>query len=51
VSRYRRLPFTRRRGRILVPECEDNLIRGASGRAVRNFNRMYGHPETTALMI
>lgn len=27
----------------------DNLIKGASGAAVQNFNRMYGFPETTAL--
>jgi N-acetyl-gamma-glutamyl-phosphate reductase len=38
------------RGRVLVLGCEDNLVRGASGVAVQNFNRMYGHPETTALL-
>jgi N-acetyl-gamma-glutamyl-phosphate reductase len=38
------------RGRIVVLACEDNLVRGASGVAVQNFNRMYGHPETTALL-
>ena len=38
------------RGRIVVLVCEDNLVRGASGVAVQNFNRMYGHPETTALL-
>ncbi len=38
------------RGRIVVLVCEDNLIRGASGVAVQNFNRMYGHPETTGLL-
>ena len=37
------------RGRIVVLVCEDNLIRGASGVAVQNFNRMYGHDEKTAL--
>ncbi len=37
------------RGRVLVLACEDNLIRGASGVAVQNFNRMYGHDERTAL--
>jgi N-acetyl-gamma-glutamyl-phosphate reductase len=37
--------------RILVLACEDNLVRGASGVAVQNFNRMYGHPETTALIV
>ena len=37
------------RGRVVVLACEDNLIRGASGVAVQNFNRMYGHDECTAL--
>src|SRR5262245_38485572 len=30
------------RGRVLVLVAEDNLVRGASGVAVQNFNRMYG---------
>lgn len=38
------------RGRILVVTCEDNLIRGASGVAVQNFNRMFGFDERTALL-
>jgi N-acetyl-gamma-glutamyl-phosphate reductase len=38
------------RGRVLVLACEDNLVRGASGVAVQNFNRMDDHPETTALL-
>ena len=38
------------RGRIVVLACEDNLIRGASGVAVQNFNRMYGFNEKTALV-
>jgi len=38
------------RGRILVLVAEDNLVRGASGVAVQNFNLMYGFPETTALL-
>ncbi len=37
------------RDRIVVLACEDNLVRGASGVAVQNFNRMYGHDERTAL--
>jgi N-acetyl-gamma-glutamyl-phosphate reductase len=37
------------RGRIVVIACLDNLIKGASGVAVQNFNLMLGHPETTAL--
>jgi N-acetyl-gamma-glutamyl-phosphate reductase len=38
------------RGRAVILACEDNLIRGASGVAVQNFNRMYGHEERTALV-
>jgi len=38
------------RGRVVILACEDNLIRGASGVAVQNFNRMYGHDERTALL-
>jgi N-acetyl-gamma-glutamyl-phosphate reductase len=38
------------RGRIVVLACEDNLIRGASGVAVQNFNLMYGRDQKTALL-
>jgi N-acetyl-gamma-glutamyl-phosphate reductase len=38
------------RGRVVALVCEDNLVRGASGVAVQNFNRMYGHDERTALL-
>jgi N-acetyl-gamma-glutamyl-phosphate reductase len=38
------------RGRVLTISCLDNLIKGASGAAVQNFNLMYGYPETTALL-
>lgn len=38
------------RGRIVVLAAEDNLVRGASGVAVQNFNRMFGFDERTALM-
>jgi N-acetyl-gamma-glutamyl-phosphate reductase len=37
------------RGRIVVLVAEDNLVRGASGVAVQNFNRMYGYEEKTGL--
>jgi N-acetyl-gamma-glutamyl-phosphate reductase len=37
------------RGKILTISCLDNLIKGASGAAVQNFNLMTGVPETTAL--
>lgn len=37
------------RDRIITVSCIDNLIKGAAGQAVQNFNLMYGFPETTAL--
>ena len=38
------------RGRIIILACVDNLVRGASGVAVQNFNRMHGFDERTALL-
>jgi N-acetyl-gamma-glutamyl-phosphate reductase len=38
------------RGKIVVIAAEDNLIRGASGVAVQNFNLMFGHDERLGLM-
>jgi N-acetyl-gamma-glutamyl-phosphate reductase len=38
------------RGRIVLVSAIDNLIKGASGAAVQNFNLMHGIPETTALL-
>lgn len=38
------------RNRIVLISAEDNLIKGASGAAVQNFNLMFGFPETTALI-
>jgi N-acetyl-gamma-glutamyl-phosphate reductase len=38
------------RGRVLCFSCIDNLMKGAAGAAVQNFNLMYGYPETTALL-
>ena len=35
---------------VIVLACEDNLIRGASGVAVQNFNRMYGFEESLGLL-
>lgn len=34
-------------GRVIVLSCTDNLIKGAAGVAVQNFNLMYGFSETT----
>jgi N-acetyl-gamma-glutamyl-phosphate reductase len=38
------------RGRVIVVSVIDNLIKGASGAAVQNFNLMHGFPETTSLL-
>lgn len=38
------------RDRVLTISCLDNLIKGAAGQAVQNFNLMYGQPETMALL-
>ena len=37
------------RGRIITISCLDNLIKGAAGAAVQNFNLLYGFPETMGL--
>jgi len=36
---------------LLVLACLDNLIKGAAGVAVQNFNLMHGFAETTALLV
>jgi len=38
------------RGKVLVIACLDNLLKGASGVAVQNFNLMTGQPETAGLL-
>jgi len=38
------------RDRIVVLACADNLVRGASGVAVQNFNRMFGFDEAMGLL-
>jgi N-acetyl-gamma-glutamyl-phosphate reductase len=38
------------RDRVVILAAEDNLVRGASGVAVQNFNRLYGFDERTALL-
>ncbi len=35
------------RNRVVTIACIDNLVKGASGAAVQNFNLVYGYPETT----
>ena len=39
-----------RGGKVVVLAAEDNLVRGASGVAVQNFNHMFGFEETTGLL-
>jgi len=39
------------RGQVIVFSCLDNLIKGAAGVAVQNFNLMNGFDETTALIV
>lgn len=36
-------------GRAIIVSVIDNLVKGASGQAVQNYNVMFGHEETTAL--
>ncbi len=38
------------RGKVLVIACLDNLLKGAAGVAVQNFNLMTGNEETVGLM-
>jgi N-acetyl-gamma-glutamyl-phosphate reductase len=37
------------RGRVLLISCLDNLVKGAAGAAVQNFNLLFGLPETAGL--
>ncbi|MBX3441981.1 MAG: N-acetyl-gamma-glutamyl-phosphate reductase [Planctomyces sp.] len=39
------------KGRVLVLAVLDNLIKGASGVAVQNFNLLRGYPETSGLIV
>ena len=38
------------RGRVLLISCLDNLVKGAAGAAVQNFNVLYDLPETAGLL-
>lgn len=38
-----------RTNRLVVISCLDNLVKGASGQAIQNANRIYGLPEATGL--
>ena len=48
-SNYCDITARKVRGRLITISCLDNLIKGASGAAVQNFNLMHGFAETTAL--
>ncbi len=39
-----------RTGRLVILSVEDNLVKGAAGQAVQNFNVMAGFPETEGLL-
>jgi N-acetyl-gamma-glutamyl-phosphate reductase len=43
--------FDERAGRLILMSAEDNLVKGASGQAVQNFNLVHGFPEDTGLMV
>jgi N-acetyl-gamma-glutamyl-phosphate reductase len=38
------------RGRVLLISCLDNLVKGASGAAVQNFNCLHSFPESTGML-
>lgn len=42
--------FDPRAGRVILLSAEDNLVKGAAGQAVQNFNIMAGFDETTGLL-
>mgnify|MGYP006183072257 CR=1 FL=1 len=37
-------------GRLVVVSCLDNLLKGAAGQAVQNFNVAFGYDERTGLL-
>lgn len=43
------LDIDERTGRLILFSALDNLVKGASGQAIQNFNIMHAFPETTAL--
>ena len=48
-TNYCDITVRKSRGQIIVLSCIDNLLKGAAGVAVQNFNLMCGFDETTAL--
>ncbi|MGE0537555.1 MAG: N-acetyl-gamma-glutamyl-phosphate reductase [Pirellulales bacterium] len=49
-TNYCDITVRRVRGKVVLISCLDNLIKGAAGAAVQNFNLMGGFPETTGLL-
>ena len=49
-SNFCDITVRRSRGHLILLSCTDNLLKGASGVAVQNFNLMHGFDETTALL-
>ena len=43
--------FDERAGRLILMSAEDNLVKGAAGQAVQNFNIAHGFAETAGLMV
>lgn len=43
--------FDERAGQLILMSAEDNLVKGASGQAVQNFNLSHGFAETAGLMV
>ena len=48
-TNYLDLSVSKIRGKVVILAAEDNLIRGAAGVAVQNFNLMFGYPEVMSL--
>ena len=40
----------RKRSRLVVVSCIDNLLKGAAGQAIQNFNIALGFDERTGLL-
>jgi N-acetyl-gamma-glutamyl-phosphate reductase len=49
-TNYCHITVRRTKGYVTILSALDNLIKGASGVAVQNFNLMAGYPETTGLI-
>lgn len=50
-TNYCDITVRRVRDRVVLITCIDNLIKGAAGAAVQNFNLLFGYPEPTALVV